>query len=157
MRKLILTIVLSLLSISKILAAHCPAADDFIQTPGIFSGGYLSLNSTAAEDWYIEDVRSINAYYSHFPNDTTLLVRIGAQSGNVSCLYLLPDNSHIVVYANNKKINKDQINLPMFTPQHLDNGLHLQNGDHWQDDPSITALACNTTAYNSLACSWIWS
>jgi hypothetical protein len=157
MRKLILTMTLGLFLMSKALAAHCPAASDFIQTPGILWGGSLSLNVTAAEDWYIEDVRSINASFAYFPNDATLLVRIGAESGDVSCLYLLPDNSRIAAYAHYKKINKDKINLTIFIPEHLDNGLHLQDGRRWQDDPSITSLACNTTAYNSQTCYWVWA
>lgn len=158
MRKLTLTIVLSLVLMSNVFAAHCPAADEFVQIKGMLWGAYWSLIPSVSDDWYIQDQYAINAPTFYFPNESTLLVRIEPQSGEVRCLYLLPNNSRLAIFPhNNKKVDRYKTDLDIFSPQHIDNGIHITNKTSWEKDNSITTLACNTTAYNSNICHWTWS
>ena len=158
MRKFIVTMVLGLAFVSNAFATHCPEARDFIQMSGYIWGTYWDLIPSAAKDWYIADKHvfsAANLYY--FPNETTLLVRIAAKSGEVKCLYLLPNNARIAVLPLNvRKVDKGQIDLRAFTPQHLDNYVNPTRKTRWQNDDTVTSLACNATAASAHICRWAW-
>jgi hypothetical protein len=159
MRHLILAISLLSALTMQSFAAHCPAASDFVQTGGYLWGYYWDLTATAANDWHIADKHLINANSPFFPRESILVSTIERSSGEVNCLYWLPDRTGFVVTSNSHKTaNLDTIDLNLFLPKHESNSPGNSDSKHWQEDYSITSLSCQgASAGNPEVCHWEWS